>query len=297
MSIDAQGLTMTVYTVTPEALACEVATLMVTQRVGDVIVVEEKKPVGILTDRDLVARVMAAGLESNTVLVRDIMSAPPVTVPRNQELRIAIELMSLHGIRRLPIVDEEGRLVSILTLDDIIMLGLDGQPELSNIVQRQLRLGNGPLPPPLPEEGHQATTEGSPRPAAFSFSGTVEQIARSTVVIPITRRHLRPPPPYSDILARPQSFLDPDRRAALDPRSTGHVGDTLFCRRDLSLRPAILRTQGPRASASTVGTRTQEARGAQTQIGVASPRRPSQTSSRAGRGTRALHRSEKPTIA
>lgn len=188
---------MTVYTVTPDALACEVATLMVTQRVGDVIVVEEKKPVGILTDRDLVARVMAAGLESNTVLVRDIMSAPPVTVPRNQELSIAIELMSLHGIRRLPIVDEEGRLVSILTLDDIIMLGLDGQPELRNIVQRQLRLGNGPLPPPLPEEGHQATTEGSPRPAAFPFSGTVEHFSRSTVVVPITRRHLRPPPHHT----------------------------------------------------------------------------------------------------
>lgn len=181
---------MTVYTVTPEALACDVATLMVTQKVGDVIIVEENRPVGILTDRDLVARVMATGLESKTVLVRDIMSAPLVTVPQNQELSLAIELMSLHGIRRLPIVDEEGQLVSILTLDDIIMLGLEGRPELSTILRRQLQLEP---PRPLPGKTYQADAEGSFQPAALPFSGTVEHIARPTVVVPITLRHLRPP--------------------------------------------------------------------------------------------------------
>lgn len=72
---------MTVYTVTPDALVDDVATLMVTHGIGDAIVVEEGKPVGILTDRDLVTRVMAAGLNGTTLLARDIMSAPPVTVP------------------------------------------------------------------------------------------------------------------------------------------------------------------------------------------------------------------------
>lgn len=135
---------MTVYTVTPDALVDDVATLMVTHGIGDAIVVEEGKPVGILTDRDLVTRVMAAGLNGTTLLARDIMSAPPVTVPRNEEVSTAIALMSHHGIRRLPIIDEAGKLVSILTLDDIIMLSLNGQPELSNIVRRQLRLGDAP---------------------------------------------------------------------------------------------------------------------------------------------------------
>ena len=135
---------MTVYTITPDALVGDVATLMVTHGVGDVIVVEEGKPVGILTDRDLVARVMAAGLNGKSVLVRDIMSTPPVTVPQSEEVSTAIALMSHHGIRRLPIIDEAGTLVSILTLDDIIMLSLNGQPELSNIVRRQLGLGDAP---------------------------------------------------------------------------------------------------------------------------------------------------------
>lgn len=190
MSIDDQGLTMTVYTVTPDALVGEVATLMVTHGVGDVIVVEEGKPVGILTDRDLVARVMAAGLDGKTVLVRDIMSTPPVTVPRNEEVGTAIALMSHHGIRRLPIVDEAGRLVSILTLDDIIMLSLDGRPELSNIVRRQLRLGDGP--PLLPIELQRAGAKGSGRPATLPFSGTVESIAHSSMVIPVTQGHIQP---------------------------------------------------------------------------------------------------------
>ncbi|MCX5722729.1 MAG: CBS domain-containing protein [Nitrospirae bacterium] len=189
MSIDDQGLTMTVYTVTLDALADDVATLMVTQGVGDVIVVEEGKPVGILTDRDLVARIMAAGLDGKTVLVRDIMSAPPVTVSQNEEVGIAIALMSHHGIRRLPIVDEAGKLVSILTLDDLLMLGLDGQPELSNIVRRQLRLGKEPLPSPTGLQ--RAETEGSSRPATLPLSSTVERIARSSVVVPIKRGQYR----------------------------------------------------------------------------------------------------------
>lgn len=181
---------MTVYTITPDALVGDVATLMVTHGVGDVIVVEEGKPVGILTDRDLVARVMAAGLNGKSVLVRDIMSTPPVTVPQNEEVSTAIALMSHHGIRRLPIVDEAGTLVSILTLDDIIMLSLNGQPELSNIVRRQLRLGDAP--PPLPTGLHLTKTEGVERPAALPLSGTVENIARSSMVVPITRSYLRP---------------------------------------------------------------------------------------------------------
>ena len=190
MNINDQGLTITVYTVAPDALVGDVASLMVTHGVGDAIVVEEGKPVGILTDRDLVARVMAAGLDGTTLLARDIMSAPPVTVPRNEEVSTAIALMSHHGIRRLPIIDEAGKLVSILTLDDIIMLSLNGQPELSNIVRRQLRLGDAP--PPLPTELHLTETEGAERPAALPLSGTVESIARSAVVVPIKRGHLRP---------------------------------------------------------------------------------------------------------
>lgn len=192
MNINDQGLTITVYTVAPDALVGDVASLMVTHGVGDAIVVEEGKPVGILTDRDLVARVMAAGLDGTTLLARDIMSAPPVTVPRNEEVSTAIALMSHHGIRRLPIIDEAGKLVSILTLDDIIMLSLNGQPELSNIVRRQLGIGNGQPTPPLPTEQRLTETESAGRPAALPLSGTVESIARSAVVVPIKRGHLQP---------------------------------------------------------------------------------------------------------
>ena len=264
MNINDQGLTITVYTVAPHALVGDVASLMVTHGVGDAIVMEEGKPVGILTDRDLVTRVMAAGLDGTTLLARDIMSAPPVTIPRNEEVSTAIALMSHHGIRRLPIIDEAGKLVSILTLDDIIMLSLNGQPELSNIVRRQLRLGDAP----------PAITHGA---APYGNGG--RRKTSCTSIVRYSREHCsfgsggsdqaRPspaPPQYSESLVLPQSLLDRDRLTALNPRSASGIGDLLLCRHDLSIQPAVLRAQGSRTSTSTAGRRTEEARGAEAPI-------------------------------
>jgi CBS domain-containing protein len=91
--------------------------------VGSLVVVDDMDlPVGILTDRDLVVRVIAAGREPNTTLVGDIMTAPPTTLPWNASTEVALSLMRKGGFRRLPVVGETGRLIGIITLDDVLLV-------------------------------------------------------------------------------------------------------------------------------------------------------------------------------
>ena len=148
-----------VCTVISDAPIREAAQAMVARDVGDVFVVVDRKPVGILTDRDLVVRVMAVGADPEATLAWEVMTQPLVTVTDDAGVEGAVALMARHGIRRLPIVDEAGRLISVLTLDDILMLGLNGNLDLSEILKRQLRPKVVPPRPDLPAPPPQATVE------------------------------------------------------------------------------------------------------------------------------------------
>lgn len=116
-------------TCNPSASAEQTARLMTQNEVGAVIVVDEhRRPVGIVTDRDLVARVLATGRGSDTP-VAEAMTGEPVTVASTNTLEDAVEQMGLRECRRLPVVDPETRcLVGIITLDDA-MLSAVGQVE------------------------------------------------------------------------------------------------------------------------------------------------------------------------
>lgn len=148
-----------VYTVPPETPVLEVARVMAARNVGDVLVVEDGRPIGIVTDRDIVVRVTAVGASAKAVPVRTIMSAGLVVVRADEELSAAIALMGRHGIRRIPVVDANGRLVSILTLDDILLMRLDDMPDLCRIVRQQLRPSALPPRPDIPATPPVATVE------------------------------------------------------------------------------------------------------------------------------------------
>ncbi len=194
MTASSQALTTTVYTVTPDASVSNVAHLMASQGVSDVIVTEDQRPVGVLTDRDIVLRVIGAGLDAKVVRVREVMSQPPVTVSRDAEVGLAIGLMGLHGIRRLPIVDEDRRLVSILTMDDIILLGLNNLPELQHIVHRQLRPGEKPSARPASPKVQASAQDITTPTGERAFSGPVAAIARPSAVVPMGRGYSYPVP-------------------------------------------------------------------------------------------------------
>ena len=101
----------------------EVAKLMRSRHVGSVVVVDpfgSQKPVGILTDRDIVVEVLATGVDPAGMSAGDIMTAAPVVASRGEDAMWALKMMRDRGIRRLPIVDDDGALYGVLALDDLM---------------------------------------------------------------------------------------------------------------------------------------------------------------------------------
>jgi CBS domain-containing protein len=92
------------------------------RHVGCVVVTRHGKPAGIVTDRDLVMRVVAEGRDPSTAKLGEFVTYDPVTVYVHEGLETAVERMRVHGVRRLPIIDEDGVAVGIVTADDILVL-------------------------------------------------------------------------------------------------------------------------------------------------------------------------------
>lgn len=109
-----------------QADAAEAARLMREFHVGDVVVVkrqgERNIPLGIVTDRDLVMEVLAQGVDAGSVYVKDFMSQPLETVSDREDILETLHRMRSKGLRRMPVVDGNGALEGILTVDDILDL-------------------------------------------------------------------------------------------------------------------------------------------------------------------------------
>jgi CBS domain-containing protein len=96
------------------------ACIMRDQGVGCLVVTGEGRPHGIVTDRDLVLRVLAEGVDASTP-VGDFTTYGPFTVSVHDTIETASTRMREHGVRRLPIVDDTGKVVGIVTADDLLM--------------------------------------------------------------------------------------------------------------------------------------------------------------------------------
>lgn len=111
--------------VEPETSALVAAQLMRRHHVGALVVVdavEKSRPVGIVTDRDLVLALMAEELDPAIFTAGDIMSVEPVLATTQMDVMDGVELMRANGLRRLIVVDEDGRLAGIATMEDLLEL-------------------------------------------------------------------------------------------------------------------------------------------------------------------------------
>jgi CBS domain-containing protein len=98
-----------------------IAERMRQRNVGTIVVVDgEQRVIGIVTDRDLVVRVIAERRDPAEVTVREVMTSDPTTVTRDGARDISLLLMKDGGFRRLPVVDDGRRLVGVLSLDDVV---------------------------------------------------------------------------------------------------------------------------------------------------------------------------------
>ena len=101
------------------------AKMMKDEDVGLAPIVEGDRLVGTLTDRDIAIRVVAEGRDPKSTTVREVASSDLVTVDPEQDLDEALRLMAQHQVRRLPVVEEDGRLVGIVAQADVARHGDD----------------------------------------------------------------------------------------------------------------------------------------------------------------------------
>ncbi len=124
---------VTAETDTPVA---ELASTMADEGVGSIVVTDGDEPVGIVTDRDLTVRVLASGDDPDDLVAEDVMSGDLATVDTDAGFYEVADLMSEHGVRRVPVV-EDGDLAGIITFDDITELLGDEQQHVADIVRAQ----------------------------------------------------------------------------------------------------------------------------------------------------------------
>ncbi|MFC0397316.1 CBS domain-containing protein [Paraburkholderia rhizosphaerae] len=133
---------------TPDVVACrrdtslvEAARLMRDCHVGDLIVVEgaagDASPVGILTDRDVVLAVVAAGVDPATLYVGEVMSTPAVVAYAWEDLWQVAGRMRLHGVRRMPVIGQTGAMIGVIAFDDLLEAGSNLVASLCGTAGRQ----------------------------------------------------------------------------------------------------------------------------------------------------------------
>ena len=106
-------------TVDASSSVVEAAKLMLDEDTGIIPIVDGDRLAGAITDRDLAIRVVAEGKDPQTTTVAEVASRDLVTVDPQQDLDEALRLMARHQVRRLPVVEEDGKLVGILSQADV----------------------------------------------------------------------------------------------------------------------------------------------------------------------------------
>jgi len=133
---------------TPEVVCCSpnvtalaAARLMRQHHVGDLVVVDDPErdqtPLGMVTDRDLVVEVLARERNPAELTVRDIMRTPVVIASGNEDATQALERMKTHGVRRIPVIDQDGKLLGIVSLDDMLVRLAADASMLVDVVTRE----------------------------------------------------------------------------------------------------------------------------------------------------------------
>lgn len=126
-----------VVAVSTDAGVHRMAGLMDEHAVGSVVVAEEDRPVGLVTDRDLTLEVLSRGGDAGTLTASDVMSVEPFTVSEDAGIYEVLASASEVGVRRVPTVDEEGDLAGIVTLDDFLVLLAGELDNVADIVRSE----------------------------------------------------------------------------------------------------------------------------------------------------------------
>jgi len=108
----------------PRTTALEAAHIMRRKHTGDLVVVDDDEsrpaPLGIITDRDIVIEVLGKGLDPAATTVGSVIRTPVVIAQGSEDSSAVLERMRTHGVRRIPVVGTGGKLIGIVTVDDML---------------------------------------------------------------------------------------------------------------------------------------------------------------------------------
>lgn len=149
------AMTSNVLTVDPGTSVADAAHLMTKFKIGSLIVKSNSEPEGLITESDIISKVVSKDLKASDITVGTVMTRNLISISPGSELNEAARVMAKNNIRRLPVVNE-GTLVGILTSSDVLMVS----PELTEILVEDARMQNqneryveGPYPVPGVCEG------------------------------------------------------------------------------------------------------------------------------------------------
>ncbi len=128
-------MTRTVVTATPDMTAAQAGKQMVEHKVGSVIIVKEGEPLGIVTESDMVAKVIFKNIKPSAIKLEQLMSRPLITARSSDDVNDAVLKMAQKRIRRLPVIDGD-TLVGIITDADIIQIS----SEINHILESLVRM-------------------------------------------------------------------------------------------------------------------------------------------------------------
>lgn len=123
----------------PQTMAVEAAQMMRRHHTGDLVVVDDTRtePLGVITDRDLVVEVLAKGLDPAMTTVGTLIRTPVVIARSDEDSTAVLERMSAQGVRRIPVVGKNGKLLGIVTVDDMVKHLAEDANLLTQIISRE----------------------------------------------------------------------------------------------------------------------------------------------------------------
>ena len=119
LDVPAGSIARPIITIDENATVFQASKTIVDNKRGSIVVTRKGESVGILTERDIMTRVVAKSLNPATTRVKEVMTSTPLTIDKDRPLREAIDLMNRKGTRRM-LVTERGKIVGVFTLRDIV---------------------------------------------------------------------------------------------------------------------------------------------------------------------------------
>lgn len=126
-------MTRDVVTVDINSSVSQLAHKMLTYKVGSVIITDKKQPVGIVTERDIVKKIVSKNLRPDDISIKQLMATPLISVPTTEDVTDTMHKMVKMEIRRLPVV-ENGKLVGIITDTDLLAISAEMGSIFSDLI-------------------------------------------------------------------------------------------------------------------------------------------------------------------